>query len=56
MSGEGGGSGKGRGRDGGYLVLKLSVCQVPVLHHTCDFSLLSYNVMLCYAIYVIALV
>ena len=46
----------GEGETGVISVLKLSVCSIPVLHDTCDFSLLSFSVRVCYAIYVIVLV
>ena len=42
--------GKGRGRDRAYFSTK------TVLHDTSDFSLLSFNVRVCYAIYVLVLV
>ena len=56
MSGEGGGLRQGERETVVISVLKLSVCWVPVLDDTCDFGLLSFNVRVCCAIYVIILV
>ena len=55
MPGEGGGLRQGERERQIISILELSVCLVPVLHDTCDFSSLSFNVTVCYAIYVIVL-
>ena len=58
MPGGGGGGVETRGEGETELisVLTLLVRYVPVLHDTCDFSLLFFNVRVCYAMYVIVFV
>ena len=54
--GGGGVETRGEGETELISVLKLLVHYVPVLHDTCDFSLLFFNVRVCYAMYVIVFV